>query len=85
MTGRPGYAEGEDPLVTGWPICRLPRVDHGKTTLTSYTGQTIELGGQWREVTYTDCIFEATGDNQSLQGVVQTTVVQENMRGTGIH
>ncbi len=34
----------------------------GKTTLTSYTGQTIELGGQWREVTYTDCIFEATED-----------------------
>lgn len=34
----------------------------GKTTLNSYTGQTIELGGQWREVTYTDCIFEATGD-----------------------
>ena len=34
----------------------------GKTTLTSYTGQTIELGCQWREVTYTDCIFEATGD-----------------------
>ena len=30
MTGRPGYAEGEDPLVTGWPICRLPRVDHAQ-------------------------------------------------------
>ena len=28
MTGRPGYAGGEDPLVTGWPVCRLPRVDH---------------------------------------------------------
>lgn len=36
----------------------------GKTTLSSYTGQTIELGGQWREVTYTDCIFEATKDPQ---------------------
>ena len=36
----------------------------GKTTLNSYTGQTIELSGQWREVTYTDCIFEATKDPQ---------------------
>ncbi len=34
----------------------------GKTSLTSYTGQIIELSGQWREVTYTDCIFEATRD-----------------------
>ena len=30
MTGRPGYADGEDPLVTGWPVCRLPRVDHAR-------------------------------------------------------
>ena len=25
---RPGYAEGDDPGVVGWPICRMPRVDH---------------------------------------------------------
>lgn len=30
MTGSPGYAEGEDPLAAGWPICRLPRVDHAQ-------------------------------------------------------
>ncbi len=36
----------------------------GKTTLSSYTGQTIELGGQWREITYSDCILEATKDPQ---------------------
>lgn len=25
---RPGYADGENPDVAGWPICRMPRVDH---------------------------------------------------------
>lgn len=30
MTGQPGYAEGEDPLPAGWPVCRLPRVDHAQ-------------------------------------------------------
>lgn len=24
---RPNYAEGDDPSVVGWPICRMPRVD----------------------------------------------------------
>lgn len=24
----PGYAEGDDPAVVGWPIYRMPRVDH---------------------------------------------------------
>ena len=24
----PGYADGNDPDVVGWPICRMPRVDH---------------------------------------------------------
>lgn len=28
MTGRPYYADGEDPAIAGWPVCRLPRVDH---------------------------------------------------------
>ena len=27
-SARPGYAEGDDPGVVGWPICRMPRVDH---------------------------------------------------------
>lgn len=27
-SAHPGYAEGDDPNVVGWPICRMPRVDH---------------------------------------------------------
>lgn len=26
----PGYADGDDPTVTGWPICRMPRTDHAQ-------------------------------------------------------
>ena len=25
---RPQYADGDDPAETGWPVCRMPRVDH---------------------------------------------------------
>jgi len=25
---RPGYADGDDPDEVGWPICRMPKVDH---------------------------------------------------------
>lgn len=28
--GKPGYAEGDDPEAAGWPICRMPRVDHAE-------------------------------------------------------
>lgn len=24
---RPDYADGDDPAIVGWPICRMPRVD----------------------------------------------------------
>lgn len=27
-SARPGYADGDDPDVVGWPIYRMPRVDH---------------------------------------------------------
>lgn len=27
-SARPGYADGDDPNVVGWPICRMPRVDY---------------------------------------------------------
>lgn len=27
---RPDYAEEEDPAVTGWPLCRMPKVDHAR-------------------------------------------------------
>ena len=46
----PGYAEGEDPEVAGWPICRLPRVDHAQVliqgivyTLTMHNSQNYSL------------------------------------------
>lgn len=35
----PDYAEGEDPVVAGWPICRMPRVDHALVDL----GETVYL------------------------------------------
>lgn len=38
-TGRPGYAEGDDPAVVGWPVHRLPRTDHAEI---------LWEGRQWR-------------------------------------
>lgn len=32
-SGKPDYAEGDDPAVVGWPICRMPRVDHATVTI----------------------------------------------------
>ena len=32
-TAYPQYAEDEDPTVMGWPICRLPRVNHASINL----------------------------------------------------
>lgn len=29
----PDYAAGSDPSVTGWPVCRMPRVDHAAVRL----------------------------------------------------
>lgn len=29
-SAHPGYADGDDPAVVGWPVCRLPKVDHAK-------------------------------------------------------
>ena len=31
--GLPEYAAGDDPDMTGWPICRMPRVDHAKVVI----------------------------------------------------
>lgn len=28
VTARPGYSEGEAPEMSGWPLNRMPRVDH---------------------------------------------------------
>lgn len=30
---RPGYADGDDPEVVSWPICRMPRVDHAHVSV----------------------------------------------------
>ena len=32
-TAHPDYAKGDEPDVTGWPICRMPRVDHASVTV----------------------------------------------------
>ena len=32
-SAHPGYAEGDDPNVVGWPICRMPRVDHAHVSV----------------------------------------------------
>lgn len=30
---KPGYAEGEDPAEVGWPINRMPKVDHAQVVM----------------------------------------------------
>lgn len=32
-SARPGYEDGDDPDVVGWPICRMPRVDHAEISV----------------------------------------------------
>ena len=32
-SARPGYADDDDPDVAGWPICRMPRVDHAHVSV----------------------------------------------------
>ena len=32
-SARPGYADGDNPDVVGWPICRMPRVDHANVSI----------------------------------------------------
>lgn len=27
-SAHPDFADGDDPYVTGWPVCRMPKVDH---------------------------------------------------------
>lgn len=33
MSARPDYAREDDPAVSGWPICRAPRVDHAAVVM----------------------------------------------------
>ncbi len=51
--GHPDYAEGQNPDMVGWPICRMPHVDHasvqidGKTfLLTMHNSQNYSLKDQ---------------------------------------
>lgn len=46
----PEYAQGEEPEVQGWPICRMPRVDHARVRirdceylLTLHSGQQYRM------------------------------------------
>ncbi len=32
-SARPGYADGDNPDVAGWPICRMPRVDYAYVSI----------------------------------------------------
>ena len=32
-SARPGYADGDDSDVVGWPICRMPRVDNAHVSI----------------------------------------------------
>ncbi len=48
--GKPQYKEGDEPDATGWPLSRLPRVDHAELSiydipyrLTMYTGRRYDL------------------------------------------
>ena len=36
-SARPGYADEDDPNVAGWPICRMPRVDHANVSIGAET------------------------------------------------
>ena len=31
--GKPGYAKEDEPETAGWPVCRVPRVDHADLTI----------------------------------------------------
>lgn len=33
VVASPDYAEGDDPAVVGWSLCRMPRVDHAKVVI----------------------------------------------------
>lgn len=61
----PDYAEGDDPTVVGWPLCRMPRVDHAKVVI----GKKEYL------------LFMQNNQNYSLSEISGETVVQVLHRG----
>lgn len=53
---RPDYAEGDDPAVTGWPLCRMPKVDHAQVIM---GGNEYRLN-MWNSQNY--CLEKSTGE-----------------------
>lgn len=43
---RPDYAEGDDPLVVGWPYCRMPRIDHAQVQIGDSTYCLVMINSQ---------------------------------------
>lgn len=43
---KPDYAEGDDPAVAGWPVCRMPRADHAKLFMDGKEYQLIMQNSQ---------------------------------------
>ncbi len=62
---RPDYAEGDDPAVVGWPVCRMPHVDHAK----------IDMNGEEY------MLVMHNSQNYALMDVSGRTIVQIVHRG----
>lgn len=44
IRAQPDYAQGEDPRQIGWPLCRMPRVDHADISLNREQYRLVMLG-----------------------------------------
>ncbi len=62
---KPDYAEGNDPAVTGWPIYRMPRVDHAQILMND------------REY----CLTMQNSQNYTLNDAMGKVVIQIRHRG----
>ena len=65
MRAQPGYAKDEDPDVVGWPICRVPKVDHADILIAGSAYLLVMHNSQ----------------NYSLQNKESTTVLQIMHKG----
>ncbi len=43
---QPDYAQGDDPALTGWPVCRMPRVDHAQILMAGKTYRLNRVNSQ---------------------------------------
>ncbi len=62
---KPDYAEGDDPAADGWPICRMPQVDHAHISMND------------REY----CLTMRNSQNYVLNDALGKTVIQIYHRG----